>query len=91
MSELPPDIAADLQKACSLHERASSDYKKCLEFNKLMSDLLGRLEDAGCDRMADKVMGVLIDCNPREGAHCDKATMVGNKMQLQKWLPLLGK
>ncbi len=78
---IPEDIQKDLEKAANLHLRASSDYKKCLEFNKLMSDLLARLEDAGCDRMADKVMSILLDCNPREGAHCDKATLIGEKVK----------
>ncbi|MDO9043309.1 MAG: hypothetical protein Q7U64_13385 [Desulfocapsaceae bacterium] len=42
-----------------------------MEFNKLMSDLLGRQEDADCHRTADRMMDILLDCNPREGAHCD--------------------
>ncbi|MBU1987074.1 MAG: hypothetical protein KJ846_07590, partial [Proteobacteria bacterium] len=58
---IPEDIQKDLEKACTLHQRASSDYKKCMEFNKLMSDLLGRLEDADCYRAADRVMGILLD------------------------------
>ncbi|PLX49724.1 MAG: hypothetical protein C0613_06625 [Desulfobulbaceae bacterium] len=78
---IPDDIRKDLERAKQLHERAASDYVKCQEFNKIMSDLLGRLEDAGCSRMADKVMGILLDCNPREGAHCEKATMVGSKVK----------
>jgi hypothetical protein len=40
--------------------------------NKLMSDLLRRLEDADCYRTADRVVTILLECNPREGAHCDK-------------------
>ena len=78
---IPEDVAQDLQKACTLHQRASADYQKCMEFNKLMSNLLGRLEDADCYRTADRVMTILLDCNPREGAHCDKSTMVGEKMK----------
>lgn len=78
---VPEDIAKDLEKACTLHQRASADHKKCLEFNKLMSDILGRLEDADCSRAADRVMTILLDCNPRDGAHCDKATLIGGKMQ----------
>lgn len=78
---IPDDIRKDLDRAFDLHQRASSDYAKCLEFNKIMSDLLGRLEDAGCYRMADRVMGILLDCNPREGSHCDKATLVGEKVK----------
>jgi hypothetical protein len=78
---IPEDIQKDLERACILHQRASSDYKQCIEFNKLMSNLLGRLEDADCFRTADRVMTILLDCNPREGAHCEKTTMVGEKMK----------
>jgi len=50
--ELPDNIQKDLEKACNLHQRATSDYEKCVEFNKLTSDLLARLEDEGHDRLA---------------------------------------
>jgi hypothetical protein len=76
---IPQDIQTDLEKAAMLHQRASSDYEKCLEFNKLMTDILARLEDAGCTRTADKVMTILIDCNPKQGAHCEKAMRIGEK------------
>jgi len=79
--QIPDDIRKDLEKACVLHQRAVSDYDKCLEFNKTMSDLLARLEDARCWRTADRVMTVLLSCNPKEGAHCDKATVIGEKMK----------
>lgn len=79
--KIPDDIKKDLEKACSLHQRASADYSKCVEFSKLMSDLLGRLEDADCYRTADKVMTILLDCQPKEGTHCEKATLVGEKMK----------
>lgn len=78
---IPPDIKEDLEKAASLHQRASSDYEKCVEFNKLMSDVLGRLEDAHCYKTADRVMGILIDCNPKQGAQCEKAARIGDKMK----------
>lgn len=81
---IPSDIAADLERAAALHQRASSDYEKCQEFNKLMSDLLGRLEDAGCYRTADKVMTILIDCNPKQGTQCEKATRIGDKVRKLK-------
>lgn len=79
--KIPDDIKRDLEKACDLHQRATSDYAKCLEFSKLMSDLLGRLEDASCYRTADRVMSILLDCQPRDGAHCEKSTLVGEKMK----------
>lgn len=79
--DIPQDIKDELAKAVLLHQRATSDYDKCQEFNRLMSDLLGRLEDAGCDRTADKVMTILLDCNPKPGSQCDKATRIGDKMK----------
>ena len=78
---IPQDIKKDLELAASLHQRASSDYEKCVQFNKLMSDLLGRLEDAGCYKTADKVMDILIDCNPKQGTQCEKASRIGEKMK----------
>ena len=78
---IPTEIEQDLTRAAELHQRASSDFEKCQEFSKLMSDLLGRLEDADCYRTADKVMTILLDCQPKEGAHCEKATLVGEKMK----------
>ena len=73
---LPDDIKRDLEKACALHQRAVSDYTQCEEFSRLMSDLLSRLEDAKCFKTADKVMTILLDCNPKIGAHCEKSTIV---------------
>ena len=79
--KIPQDIKEDLDKAAILHQRTSSDYEKCLEFNKLMSDLIGRLEDAGCHKTADKVMTILLDCNPKQGAQCEKSARIGDKMK----------
>ncbi len=75
--DMAENIKEDLEKACILHERAVSDYALCMEFSKLMSDVLARLEDAQCWDTADKVMSILLDCNPKIGAHCDKSTIVG--------------
>ena len=78
---IPDDIKKDLERAQSLHQRATSDYEKCVEFSKLMSDILARLEDAGCYRMADRIMGILIDCNPKDGVSCEKSSRVGDRVQ----------
>lgn len=79
MSEKVPEaIKTDLDKAISLHARATSDYAQCEQFSKLMSDILSRLEDAGCYDTADRVMSILLDCNPKTGSHCDKSNQVGN-------------
>ena len=82
MSEqLPDEIRKDLDRARALHDRAVADYAKCTEFSKLLSDVLYRLEDDGYNRTADKVMTMLLDCNPKEGAHCDKSTLVAEKIK----------
>ena len=79
--KIPEDIRRDLERAMALHDRATSDHEKCLEFNRLMGDILARLEDAGCDREAFRVMSILVHCNPREGASCDKTSMIGEKVR----------
>ena len=79
--KIPQDIKEDLEKAALLHQRTSADYEKCVEFNRLMSDILARLEDAGCHKTADKVMSILIDCNPKQGAQCEKSSRIGDKMK----------
>lgn len=79
--KIPADIKKDLENAATLHQRATSDYNKCVEFNKTMSNILARLEDAGCYRTADKVMTILLSCAPKEGSSCDKATIAGEQMQ----------
>ena len=84
MNELPGDIRQDLEKACRLHEQATSDYEQCMAFSRLMSDILARLEDARCWDLADRVMGILLDCNPKIGAHCDKSTIVARAMNRLK-------
>ena len=78
--ELPDNIQKDLEKACILHQRATSDYEKCVEFNKLMSGLLARLEDSGHYRLADRVMTILLDCIPKEGSSCEKASISGERV-----------
>ena len=78
---VPEDIQRDLEKACLLHDRAVADYAQCNEFSRLMSDILARLEDAKCFDTADRVMAVLLDCNPKAGSHCEKSSAVGQRMK----------
>jgi len=82
--KIPVAIQEQLKKAADLHQRAASDYGKCVEFNQIMSRVLADLEDAGCYREADRVMGILLTCNPKEGTHCDYALQVGEKMKKMK-------
>ena len=79
--KLHDNIKQDLENTCDLHQRTTSDYEKCLEFNKLTSDLLGRLEDEGHNRLADRVMTILLDCNPKEGSSCEKASITGERVK----------
>jgi len=80
LQNLPEEIKKELENATALHQRAVSDYAKCLEFNKIMAGLLDKLEDCGSSKLADKVMGILIECNPKEGSHCDQASQIGSRM-----------
>lgn len=75
------ELKEALERACLLHDRASSDYSKCLEFNELMSNLLDKFEDNGDQKTANKIMSLLLECNPKEGARCDQATLVGEKIK----------
>ena len=78
---LSDDLKKELLLAAGLHERAVSDYAKCVEFNRLMAGLLDRLEENDQAGLAEKVMGILINCQPKEGSHCEKASLVENQMQ----------
>ncbi|TKB06521.1 hypothetical protein [Desulforhopalus sp. IMCC35007] len=75
---IPEDVKQDLEKAISLHQRATADYAQCQEFSRLMSSILSRLEDAGCYSAADRVMGILLECNPKSGSNCEKSSQVAN-------------
>ena len=81
---VPEDILKDLEKTISLHQRATVDYAQCEEFSKLMSDILSRLEDAGCYDTADRVMAILLECNPKTGSHCEKSSHVAQLTQKLK-------
>lgn len=78
---LPHDVRSSLARARALHDRAASDYAKCLEFNALLAGLLDRLEDGGHRREARRVMSLLLECSPREGVRCDKSTLVGERVK----------
>ena len=78
---LPEELRNELLDAAGLHERSVSDYEKCVAFNRTMAGLLDRLENSGCHGLAEKVMGILIHCSPKEGSHCEKASLVENQMK----------
>lgn len=78
--ELSEELRKDLDHARELHDRAVSDYEKCVEFNRLMSRILSSLEDNGFQSKAGKVMSLLIECNPKQGARCDKSPLVADRV-----------
>ncbi len=79
--KIPAEIVTALAEASRLHQRTVADYLQCVAFSQMMAAILVDLEEAGCPRAADRVMTVLVACQPREGSHCDKALMVGEKMK----------
>ena len=82
MSNSDPDIRQQLELIAELHQRAVSDYAKCLQFNRLLAELLDQVEEQkGCEKLSQRLMTILIDCNPREGSHCEKAVLVGERIR----------
>ncbi|MBE0618939.1 MAG: hypothetical protein IH608_13610 [Proteobacteria bacterium] len=78
---LPHEVRHGLKRARDLHDRAAADYGKCLEFNALLAKLLDQLEDGGHHREARKIMSLLLECSPKEGARCDKSILVGERVK----------
>ena len=62
-----------------MEEKFRSTAERCYEVK--ISNLLARLEDAHCYRIADKVMGILLECNPKNGANCESTNRVSEKMK----------
>ncbi|MDW5550451.1 hypothetical protein [Methanosarcina sp.] len=79
--KLPPEFIKELKSVCKLHEQAVCNKEKCREFSKTLSNLLVSLEDMKYHRTADRLMSILINCSPKEASHCEKATLVGERMK----------
>ena len=75
------EIKRRTARLCQLHERAAADYSKCIEFNRQTAELLDLLEDIGIEWGAERALSILVNCNPKEGAHCEKASLVANQIQ----------
>ncbi len=54
-----------------LHGETATDPTKCREFNRLSAAFLQKLEDTGCDKIADMFMDLLCGCSPKDFSHCD--------------------
>jgi hypothetical protein len=66
----PTKILQEIEALCTIHERITQS-SECREFNRRAALLLQRLEDAGCDRLADRAMDLLASCNPKDLSQCD--------------------
>jgi hypothetical protein len=65
------EIQKELEELYRLHEETTTNSAKCREFNRLSAAFLQKLEDIGCDRIADLFMGLLGGCSPKDFSHCD--------------------
>ena len=65
------DIQKELEELYRLHEETITNSTKCREFNRLSAAFLQKLEDMGCDRIADMFMDLLGGCSPKDFSHCD--------------------
>ncbi len=65
------EILREVNELYELHEQGTSDPKKCREFNSKASLFLSKMEDMGVDQMADRMMGILAGCSPKDFSTCD--------------------
>jgi hypothetical protein len=65
------EIQGELEELCRLHEETLSSSAKCREFNRRSAFFLQKLEDMGCNRIADMFMDLLGSCSPKDFSHCD--------------------
>jgi hypothetical protein len=64
------EIMQEVEALCIIHQRITQS-SECREFNRRAAQLLQRLEDAGCIRLADRAMDLLASCNPKDLSQCD--------------------
>ena len=64
------EILEEVDSLCTLHEKITQS-SECREFNRRAALLLQRLEDSGCNRLADRAMDSLASCNPKDLSQCD--------------------
>ena len=67
---------SELERLCTLHNKATCDYSKCESFYKEMAQYLDTLEDAKDYKFADMVMAALVDCVPNPSGSCKTADKV---------------
>ncbi len=74
------EILQEIEALCIMHEKITQS-SECREFNRRAALLLQRLEDAGCNRLADRAMDLLASCNPKDLSQCDSVQRARDVLQ----------
>lgn len=74
------DILQEIEALWAMHDKISQS-SECREFNRRVSLLLQRLEDAGYYRLADRAMHLLAYCNPKDLSQCDSIQQAKEALQ----------
>ncbi len=64
------EVLQEVISLCTLHEKITNS-SECREFNRRAALLLQTLEDEGLNRLADRAMYLLSNCNPKDLSQCD--------------------
>lgn len=78
--EIWKEILQEVETLCSMHERITQS-SECREFNHRTALLLQKLEDTGCNRLADRAMYLLSYCNPKDLSQCDSIQRAKDALQ----------
>ena len=74
------EILQEIEVLCNMHEKITHS-SECREFNHRAALLLQRLEDSGCNRLADRAMDLLASCNPKDLSQCDSVQRARDVLQ----------
>ena len=73
-------ILQEIEALCTMHEKITQS-SECREFNHRTALLLQKLEDSGCNRLADRTMDLLAACNPKDLSQCDTVQRARDVLQ----------
>ena len=74
------EILQEIEALCTMHEKITQS-SECREFNHRTALLLQKLEDSGCNRLADRTMDLLASCNPKDLSQCDTVQRARDVLQ----------
>ena len=77
------EILQEIEALCIMHERITQS-SECREFSHRSALLLQRLEDSGCNRLADRAMDLLASCNPKDLSQCDSVQRARDALERLK-------